>query len=259
MFYKLKGSTMQYPPNQPPFQQQPNTQYPPQQPWQQPPEQWQQPQYPPPPGTYYPPRQPMYQPPPQPPKKKSRLGLIIAIIGGVIILACIGSFALASKGSNQQSKTAVAITATSIPTDTPTNAPVPTAAPNPHFKVGETASTPDGYIVTINKTYTSPGGEFDTPSKGDQYFVVDVSVKNNTGQIQHMANNQFTLTDSTGQAIDDTIALINSVHQFGGTLQNGSTMRGQIVYEVPTGKHPYTISFAGNIFGDIQTFWDLTT
>ena|ERR1051326_2475424 len=253
---------MQYPPdNQVPFQQQPNTQYPPQQPWQQQPGQWQQPQYQPPPN-YYPPQQPpMYQPPPQRPKKKSKIGLIVALVAGVIILACIGSFALASKSANQSSKTAVAVTATSIPTDTPTNAPIATAAPNPHFKVGETASTADGYIITINKTYTSSGTEFDTPSKGNQYFVIDVSVKNITGQVQHMASNQFTLTDSSGQTIDDTIASsLPNVHPYiGGTLQDGATMRGQIVYEVPTGKHPYNMSFAGNIFGDIQTFWDLTT
>src|SRR5947209_18151208 len=97
---------MQYPPdNQVPFQQQPNTQYPPQQPWQQQPGQWQQPQYQPPPN-YYPPQQPpMYQSPPQRPKKKSKIGLIVALVAGVVILACIGSFALISKGSNSGTTT----------------------------------------------------------------------------------------------------------------------------------------------------------
>ncbi|MFL5704725.1 MAG: DUF4352 domain-containing protein, partial [Ktedonobacteraceae bacterium] len=127
-----------------------------------------------------------------------------------------------------------------------------------HFTVGSTASTPDGFIVTILKVYTSAGDTYDTPKSGSQYLVVDASVKNATGQIQHMSSGQFTLTDNTGQHIDDTIALLQQVHYFtGGTLQNGATMRGQLVYEVPKGRNPYEFTFMGNMFGNYQTIWDV--
>jgi hypothetical protein len=83
-------------------------------------------------------------------------------------------------------------------------------------------------------------------------------VKNATGQVQHMSSGQFTLTDNTGQQIDHTIALLSSVHYFtGGTLQDGATMRGQLVYDVPKGNHPYELIFMGNMFGNFQTFWDI--
>jgi hypothetical protein len=181
------------------------------------------------------------------------------VIGAIILFSAIGN---AISKSSPSSPTATVI-ATSTPTDTPiptTPQPTQPTSSSVHYNVGETASTPDGYIITVSKTYTSAGGEFDTPSKGNQYLVVDVSVKNNTGQVQHMASIQFTLTDSTGQTIDDTIASLPNVHPFvGGTLQDGSTMRGQLVYEVPTGKHPYELAFAGDTFSDNQTFWDIKT
>jgi hypothetical protein len=139
--------------------------------------------------------------------------------------------------------------------DTTSTLPTPNTA---HFKVGDTAITPDGFIVTILKTYTSGGDQYNTPSAGTQYLVTDVSVKNATGQVQHMSSGQFTLTDNTGQQIDHTIALLSSVHYFtGGTLQDGATMRGQLVYDVPKGNHPYELIFMGNMFGNFQTFWDI--
>ena len=90
---------------------------------------------------------------------------------------------------------------------------------------------------------------------------MDVSVKNGTGSNQLMSSNQFTLTDSTGQRIDDTIASLPNVHAYiGGTLANDKTMRGQLVYEVPTGKHPYELAFAANtIYSDYQIIWDINT
>ena len=130
---------------------------------------------------------------------------------------------------------------------------------NTHYSVGQTASTPDGFSVKVNQVYTSQGTEFDTPRSGNQYLVVDVSVVNTTGQTQLMAEDQFTLIDSTGQRISSTIATsLPNVHPYlGGTLQNGSTMRGQLVYEVPVGTHPYQLAFAANPFGGSQTIWDI--
>ena len=201
-------------------------------------------------------------PPPRPPRKKANPWLILAIVIGVLIV--IGAIANTAKSSPSIQATATAGVVQATATPIPTNTPVPltqTVSSDVHFKAGEAASTPDGYAVTLNKTYTSAGGEFDTPAKGNQYFVVDVSVKNGTGKNELMSSNQFTLTDSTGQRIDDTIASLPNVHAYiGGTLANDKTMRGQLVYEVPTGKHPYELAFAVNtIYSDYQIIWDINT
>ncbi len=236
--YPNDGSWQQ--PQQPQYPQQPNTYYPP--------EQWQQPPMMPPP------------PPPRPPRKRPSPLIIIGIVIGAIILFSALGRAISQSSPSRSTSTLVATTATPTATDTPFPTSTTASSSALHFNVGQAASTPDGYIVTVSKTYTSAGGEFNTPSQGNQYLVVDVSVKNNTGQVQHMASIQFTLTDSTGQTIDDTIASLPNVHPFvGGTLQDGTTMRGQLVYEVPTGKHPYSLAFAANSFSDNQTIWDITT
>jgi hypothetical protein len=239
-------------PNEP-WQPWPNTFYPPQQP------------YPPQPGWEPAPQYPQapfpqYPPPPPPPKK--RLGPLfwILVIGGTLLVcaACSGIGIAISRSSTTASTVTQATPSLVVTQSTDTPTPPPSSS-DVHFKIGEAANTPDGYTVMVNKVYTSPGDEFNTPQSGNQYLVVDASVRNNTGQNQLMASNQFTLTDNTGQRIDDTIASLPNVHAYvGGTLSNGKTMRGQLVYEVPKGNHPYELAFAANtIFSNYQIVWDI--
>ncbi len=73
----------------------------------------------------YPPPGPGYMPPPQAPRRKTRWGLIIGIIAGVLILACIGTSLLiagaVSSGSKAVSKQATAAASTaSTPASTDT-------------------------------------------------------------------------------------------------------------------------------------------
>src|SRR6266568_6190758 len=113
-----RGNLVQQRPNYPNYggwqqPQQPNTQYPPQQPWQ-------QPQYPPPPGTYYPPQRPMIPPPPPPrPPKKQNPWLVIATI--IFVGAAIGAYgsSISTKNTNQQTDATTAVVATDTPIDTP--------------------------------------------------------------------------------------------------------------------------------------------
>jgi hypothetical protein len=251
----------QKPFNDPPQQQYSQQQYP-----QQPPnEPWQ-----PSPHTSYPPQQPYpsqlgwgpapQYPPPRPPSKK-RFGPLfwILVIGGTLLVcaACSG-IGIAILRTPITSSTNESVTqATPSPVVTQSTV-TPTLTQSP-FTIGEAANTPDGYTVMLNKVYTSPGDEFNTPQPGNQYLVVDVSVKNTTGSNQLMASSQFTLTDNTGQRFDDTIASLPNVHAYvGGTLSNGKTMRGQLVYEVPKGNHPYELAFAANtIYSNYQIVWEI--
>jgi|GEM_PF-3018103 len=139
-----------------------------------------------------------------------------------------------------------------------TNATPPPSATS-HYKVGDTVGTADNFDVTVNKVYTSQGADYETPPQGDQYLIVDVSTKNMTGQVQHMYEGQFTLTDDTGQQMTWTVASgLPDMHPYiGGVLQPGATMRGALVYEVPVGKHSYQLAFSANSFGDTQTIWDI--
>lgn len=186
--------------------------------------------------------------------------------------------ALAACGS----ATTQANTPTPTPTDTPTpdanaGGPAPSATvagacgstcPTPSgsggqsgYSVGQTVSTADGFDITVNSvsTTTNSGNEFETPSPGDQWIVIDVSVKNMTGSVQQVNPLDFTLIDSTGQHMNWTIlSSLPNTHTFDLTaLQPGATNRGVLEYEVPTGKHSYQLSFAIDQFSGTQTIWDI--
>ena len=192
-----------------------------------------------------------------------RLYPILALL--VLILAACGS-------------TIQATTPAPTPTDTPTpdanaGGPAPsatvagacgskcgtTASSTSGYGVGQTVSTADGFDITINKVYTSPGNDYETPPPGDQYLIVDVSTKNMTAQVQDMNALDFTLTDDTGQQMNWTVASgLPDMHPYPlGALQPGATSRGALVYEVPTGSHPYTLAFALDQFSGTQTTWNI--
>src|SRR5229473_1082959 len=138
----------------------------------------------------------------------------------------------------------------------PTNAPTPTGGP---YKVGDTVGTADGFAITVNKVSTSQGADYETPPQGDQYLVLDVSVKNISGQVQQVNPLDFTLIDSTGQHMTWTIVSdLPGVTSYDMTaLQPGATDRGSLVYEVPLGKASYQLSFAINQFSGTQPLWNI--
>ena len=138
----------------------------------------------------------------------------------------------------------------------PTNAPTPTGGP---YKVGDTVGTADGFDITVNSVSTSQGADYETPPQGDQYLVLDVSVKNISGQVQQVNPLDFTLIDSTGQHMNWTIVSgLPGVTSYDMTaLQPGATDRGSLVYEVPLGKASYQLSFAINQFSGTQTLWNI--
>jgi hypothetical protein len=113
-----------FPPNNNPWQQQPNTSYPPQQPF--PPPQFNQHQY----SPQYQQQPPM--PPPGPPKKKrGPLFWVLLVIGALLVCgACSGIGSAISRSSTTattSSTFATQATDTSVPTDTP----IPTDTPTP--------------------------------------------------------------------------------------------------------------------------------
>ena len=236
-----------------------------------------------PPASYgYPPiasqePQPQMTPPPgmMPPRKRTGRKWAIGCGAVILVLIIIGIIAAAvSAGSRNSTATT---SSTVQPTDTPTQdanagGPAPSATvagacgskcgtsnSQSGYGLGQTVSTADGFDITINKVSTSQGNDYETPPQGDQYLIVDVSTKNMTAQVQDMNALDFTLTDSTGQQMNWTVASgLPDMHPYPlGALQPGATSRGALVYEVPIGSHPYTLAFALDQFSGTQTVWDI--
>ena len=206
------------------------------------------------PGQY--PQQPMQPgmyPPQLPPKKKSRLGLWIAIVVIVVVLAvCGGIVAAVTNGA----KSVATVVATQVATTSSSQSQATTAPTGQHFKVGQVVKVNDTWQVTINSIKTSNGDQFLTPSAGNNYFIVDVTLKNLSGQEQTISSAlNFSLQDATGQKYTETILTGETPPD--GKIEANSLLRGQLTYEVPTSQKSFTFNFEPDIIGGGQTVWDV--
>ncbi len=215
--------------------------------------------------------------PPPAPKKRTRgkffaigcgslvlLGVIIAIIAIATSAGSKSSGSTATSNTNTGAAQSANMQATNEAQATQNVAQTqPTPPPSAsHYAVGQTVSTADGFDITVNSVSdaTNSGNEFETPPPGDQWIVIDVSVKNMSGSVQQVNPLDFTLIDSTGQHMTWTIlSSLPNTHTFDLTaLQPGATNRGVLAYEVPTGKHAYQLAFAIDQFSGNQTLWDIS-
>lgn len=180
--------------------------------------------------------------PPQQPQKmtptsirRPRLGP--GIIAGLVVLAF---FALAACGTTNTATPSSAIPQTSVPSPTPTFTQTP--APPTHFKIGQTAQV-GSWLLTVKGVSKNSGSEFIKPKAGNIFLVIDVSLKNTSQQQQRLESTlQFTLRDANGYRYMliylDTVRLTPT-----GTIEAGGLASGDLVYEVPSEMHRFTLAF----------------
>ena len=176
-------------------------------------------------------------------KRSLRMLLPLCALLGVlalVIMAC---------GSSANAGTSVGTSGNSTTTSG-------SSTSNKHFKVGDQVKVGDTFIVTVNSFKTNPGDDFFKPKSGNQFVVVDVTLKNVGSDEQNISSLlQFTLKDATGQKYDETI--ISSATPPDGKLAAGDTIKGQIAYEVAATQHDFTFAFEADIISSGQTIWDL--
>ncbi|MDQ2903326.1 MAG: DUF4352 domain-containing protein [Ktedonobacteraceae bacterium] len=232
----------------------------------------QPPQYPPSGSQPFPyqgsgPQPPYYQPmmPPPPPKKRN--GWLIGIIVGVVVLlvACsvIGFFAFRAIGQTAANINSLATI--TVPAITPQATDQATSQTTPqgpsqssqHHQVGETIAADATWTVTVHSVKTSQGTDIEKPDAGKTYLLIDVTVKNTSSQSQPSSSLlQFTLRDSSGQQINETIATFvpNAPN---GNVEAGGQIRGTLVYQVPTGTNTYTLAFDPSLTSQTSVIWDI--
>ncbi|GCE03974.1 DUF4352 domain-containing protein [Dictyobacter aurantiacus] len=210
---------------------------------------------------YTPGMQPPYGQPPVPPKKKSKLGLIIGIVVAALVLCGIIG-ALATRTSSPST------TSTSSPT-TQANTSTPTAqATTPstttqssdqgNHKVGETVKVNDNWTAQLLDVKTTPGNDIIKPKPGNVFVVVHLSLKNTSSQTQNMSSLLcFKLQDKNGQAYNETIDPDAGTTPDGKVSAN-SPLAGSIVYEVPSSQHNFTLQFTPDITSNDMANWDFS-
>ncbi len=170
-------------------------------------------------------------------------GIMAAFAIGLVVLAFLVSAGRQNSTVQQQFATQ--------PASQPPNVPTQTI-----FKVGETGSN-DVWSMTLNSVKTSTGDQFSTPDAGMIYLVADVTIGNLSSTSQDVSSMlSFRLQDSTGQAYNQAFTDIGTAPN--GSIQPGSKLRGQIVYEVPKTMHDFTLQFQGNGIDGSSGTWAFT-
>lgn len=171
---------------------------------------------------------------------RQRLGLAVSAlaVSAVLFMACGGTGA-ANTGS--------AVTGSDGTTSTAVK----------HFKVGQQVKVGNTFIVTVNSFKTNPGDQFEQPKSGDEYVIVDVTLKNVSSKEQDISSLlNFDFNDATGQKYTETI--VTSATPPDGKVEAGALLRGQLAYEVPKSQHKFNLGFQSDAFSSGETMWDLS-
>jgi len=123
------------------------------------------------------------------------------------------------------------------------------AATGVEFAIGEPVEIENLEFV-VNGIRTDSGSGFFTPDAGYTYLLVDVSVTNNGSEAELISSMlMFTLRDSEGFAYTSSMGAL-SVGRGGldGDVMVGSTLRGELGFEVPEGITGLELFINPNVF-----------
>lgn len=194
-----------------------------------------------PPGQY--PQMPM-QPPP---KKKSKLPLILGIIAAVLVLGCVGMFALVGMAA----KTATTGTITSSNSSSPSSSSSSSSTSGQIAKVGQTITISD-VAATLVSVKTLTADEYNKPKPGNEFIVVYIKMVNNSSIEQSYNPFDFHVKSGSGNITDETFTSTytgNNQLQ-SGKLSTGGTVEGDIIFQAPKGDHKAELTWQPSFFGN---------
>lgn len=114
------------------------------------------------------------------------------------------------------------------------------------FNIGDTADL-KGYQITVNNVEFSNGNEYQKPAEGKQYVIINITIKNNTGDKAAFnpldySINEDGVSNTAGFGYLDGVETLNS-----GDLDNGATITGNLIGEAnPNAK--LKLRYEGNYF-----------
>ena len=112
------------------------------------------------------------------------------------------------------------------------------------------------WLITVTKVSLSSGDNSYTPPEGKQLLVLSISEQNRSGQeagVNGAAD--WKLQDGAGTSFQ----VVNTAYgeMPVDRVEAGGTSSGELVYEVPTSTHQFTLTFAPTA-GDGQNVWDIS-
>lgn len=125
------------------------------------------------------------------------------------------------------------------------------------FAKGETANFANQYEVKVNSVRTDyNAGEFYTPEDGNQYIVVNVTIKNIGEESEYLSPYSFTLLDD-GLAKTSTYVPVSDELE-AGDLAPGATTTGNLVYEVSEDANNLKLQYDVTVFDQSYSSKKLT-
>ena len=173
-------------------------------------------------------------------QKHTLLGIVIAIIGLLMILGLLDSTEeKPTKVSNNVSESTNDSTASETPT------------PNPTFGVGDTAEY-KGVKVTLNSVTESKGNQYNKPTEGNVFLLVNFTIENGTSDDLAVSSllSFDAYQDDFSTTLSFTALMEKSGEQLDGNIAPGKKMQGSIGYEIPATYSEFEINYQADIWDD---------
>ena len=175
---------------------------------------------------------------PAPKKKPFYKKVWFWVIAIIVLLIIIGS------GSNTPTK--VGSNASSS-TDTSNQPQTATT-----YKVGDNIKLGDS-ILTVNSVSISHGADYMTPSAGNEWIDLNVTIQNTASTQQNVTTlGQMFLKDAGGNSYQIAVTdkqLSNPSNSLDGTIIANSKRTGWVGFEVPQGDKGLQFQYNGSMFG----------
>lgn len=116
------------------------------------------------------------------------------------------------------------------------------------YAVGEEVKLGDNVLV-VNSVEKSAGSEWDKPKNGNEFVIVNVTIKN--GGSSEISYNpfDFQMQNSQGQITDQAFTTINTDTALNsGSLASGGQVSGTIAFEGPVGDEGLVLKYKANMF-----------
>ena len=190
-------------------------------------------------------------------KKGSCLKTILIVIAVLIVIGLIGSI---FGGSDEPEKVGDVITETQSEETSDESEPAEDSEEQTVFTQGEVAEMND-VQVTLMGYEESTGSEYNTPSEGNVFVLVNFEIANNSDSDLAVSSAMSFDAYADDYALNYSLSALiekSDSTQLDGSVAPGKKMNGWIGYEVPADWSNIEIHFTDNVWSSSEFVFEIT-
>lgn len=180
--------------------------------------------------------------------RKKQSGILKWFLIVFVVLVIIGSV-----GGNEDKPTKVSNNTNESTSSTASATTSETVAEETTFGVGDTAEY-RGVKVTLNAVEESNGSQFNKPTDGNVFLLVNFTIENNTNSDLAISSMLCFDAYQDGYATNYSLtALLEKTgNQLDGTIAPGKKIQGYVGYEVPATYKEFEINYRADVWDDTK-------